>query len=40
VAPLGTDRQFLVRVRRTAGGMRRERLDPVRFVPLVRGPCD
>jgi protein-L-isoaspartate(D-aspartate) O-methyltransferase len=40
VAPLGTDRQFLVRVRRTAGGLRRERLDPVRFVPLVRGPCD
>jgi protein-L-isoaspartate(D-aspartate) O-methyltransferase len=40
VAPLGTDRQFLVRVRRTAGGMRRERLDPVRFVPLVRGQCD
>lgn len=40
VAPLGTDRQFLVRVRRTPGGMRRERLDPVRFVPLVRGRCD
>ena len=38
VAPLGTERQFLVRVRRTSEGLRRERLDPVRFVPLVRGP--
>jgi protein-L-isoaspartate(D-aspartate) O-methyltransferase len=40
VAPVGTNRQFLIRVRRTAGGLRRERLDPVRFVPLVRGPAD
>lgn len=37
VAPVGARRQHLVRVRRTAGGLRRERLDPVRFVPLVRG---
>ncbi len=37
VAPIGTRRQHLVRVRRTATGLRRERLDPVRFVPLVRG---
>jgi protein-L-isoaspartate(D-aspartate) O-methyltransferase len=36
VAPVGVLRQHLVRVRRTAGGLRRERLDPVRFVPLVR----
>jgi len=35
IAPVGTDRQFLVRVRRTADGFVRERLDPVRFVPLV-----
>jgi protein-L-isoaspartate(D-aspartate) O-methyltransferase len=40
VAPVGTDRQFLVRVRRTEDGLRRERLDPVRFVPLVRGAGD
>jgi len=40
VAPLGTERQFLVRVRRTPTGLDRERLDPVRFVPLVRGRCD
>ena len=37
VAPVGTRRQYLVRVRRTAAGLIRERLDPVRFVPLVRG---
>lgn len=37
VAPVGTRRQHLVRVRRTAAGLRRERLDPVRFVPLVEG---
>jgi protein-L-isoaspartate(D-aspartate) O-methyltransferase len=37
VAPVGGDRQFLTRVRRTRHGLRRERLDPVRFVPLVRG---
>lgn len=37
VAPVGTRRQHLVRVRCTATGLHRERLDPVRFVPLVRG---
>lgn len=37
VAPLGRRRQHLVRARRTADGMRRERFEPVRFVPLVRG---
>jgi protein-L-isoaspartate(D-aspartate) O-methyltransferase len=37
IAPVGTDRQFLVRVRRTPDGFVRERLDPVRFVPLVHG---
>lgn len=37
VVPVGGKRQHLVRVRRTADGLRRERLDPVRFVPLVRG---
>lgn len=35
VVPVGSERQHLVRVRRTAEGLRRERLDPVRFVPLV-----
>jgi protein-L-isoaspartate(D-aspartate) O-methyltransferase len=38
VAPVGVDRQYLTRVRRTPQGLRRDRLDPVRFVPLVRGP--
>jgi protein-L-isoaspartate(D-aspartate) O-methyltransferase len=37
IAPVGTRRQRLVLVRRTATGVSRERLDPVRFVPLVRG---
>ncbi len=40
VAPVGRRRQHLVRVRRTADGVRRERLDPVRFVPLVRDRDD
>lgn len=35
VAPVGTSRQRLVRVRRTEQGLVRERLDPVRFVPLI-----
>jgi protein-L-isoaspartate(D-aspartate) O-methyltransferase len=35
VVPVGTASQFLVRVRRTHDGFHRERLDPVRFVPLV-----
>jgi protein-L-isoaspartate(D-aspartate) O-methyltransferase len=37
VAPVGTRRQRLVLVRRTATGLSRERLDPVRFVPLRAG---
>jgi protein-L-isoaspartate(D-aspartate) O-methyltransferase len=37
VAPVGDEQQFLTRVRRTADGFVHERLDPVRFVPLVRG---
>ena len=36
VAPIGTGRQHLVRIRRTDRGFEREELDPVRFVPLVR----
>jgi protein-L-isoaspartate(D-aspartate) O-methyltransferase len=38
VAPVGDEHQYLTRVRRTPDGLVRERLDPVRFVPLVRGP--
>jgi protein-L-isoaspartate(D-aspartate) O-methyltransferase len=37
VAPVGTRRQHLTRVQRTGGRLVAERLDPVRFVPLVRG---
>jgi protein-L-isoaspartate(D-aspartate) O-methyltransferase len=37
VAPLGDEHQYLTRVRRTRTGLHEERLDPVRFVPLVRG---
>ncbi|HEY2316924.1 MAG TPA: protein-L-isoaspartate(D-aspartate) O-methyltransferase [Solirubrobacteraceae bacterium] len=37
VAPVGDEHQFLTRVRRTPEGLFAERLDPVRFVPLVRG---
>jgi len=40
IAPVGANSQFLVRVRRTADGIHRERLDPVRFVPLVRDEQD
>jgi len=36
VGPVGRRRQHLVRVRRTAAGVVRERFEPVRFVPLVR----
>jgi protein-L-isoaspartate(D-aspartate) O-methyltransferase len=36
VAPVGDEHQFLTRVRRTPDGLTEERLDPVRFVPLVR----
>ncbi|MGI8505245.1 MAG: protein-L-isoaspartate(D-aspartate) O-methyltransferase [Solirubrobacteraceae bacterium] len=35
VVPVGARRQRLVRVWRAPDGLRRERLDPVRFVPLV-----
>jgi protein-L-isoaspartate(D-aspartate) O-methyltransferase len=35
VAPVGAGRQYLTLVRRDAEGIRSERLDPVRFVPLV-----
>lgn len=38
VAPVGEDQQYLTRVRRTSEGLVQERLDPVRFVPLVREP--
>jgi protein-L-isoaspartate(D-aspartate) O-methyltransferase len=37
VAPVGIGRQHLVRVRHVSAGLSRERLDPVRFVPLVPG---
>jgi protein-L-isoaspartate(D-aspartate) O-methyltransferase len=37
VAPVGDGEQRLVRVRRTTSGIKREALDSVRFVPLVRG---
>ncbi|HZE05554.1 MAG TPA: protein-L-isoaspartate(D-aspartate) O-methyltransferase [Solirubrobacteraceae bacterium] len=40
VVPLGEDKQRLTRVRRTAHRLRTERLEPVRFVPLVRGEVD
>jgi protein-L-isoaspartate(D-aspartate) O-methyltransferase len=36
VAPVGATDQRLIRMRRTAHGIRSELLDPVRFVPLVR----
>ncbi len=36
VAPVGGEDQYLTRIRRTPEGLLRERLDPVRFVPLVR----
>ncbi len=39
VAPVGTDTQYLIRERRTARGILRQRLDPVRFVPLVHRPA-
>jgi len=37
VAPVGRRHQRLVLVRRTAGGFERERLEAVRFVPLIGG---
>jgi protein-L-isoaspartate(D-aspartate) O-methyltransferase len=36
VAPVGGAKQYLVRTRRTQAGFTRQRLEPVRFVPLVR----
>ncbi len=36
VAPVGGASQRLILTRRTAKGLRRQRLEPVRFVPLVR----
>jgi protein-L-isoaspartate(D-aspartate) O-methyltransferase len=36
VAPVGDEHQYLTRVRRTPDELRVQRLDPVRFVPLVR----
>ncbi|MDQ6821422.1 MAG: protein-L-isoaspartate(D-aspartate) O-methyltransferase [Actinomycetota bacterium] len=38
VAPVGARRQHLTLTLRTADGVRRERLEAVRFVPLVRDP--
>jgi protein-L-isoaspartate(D-aspartate) O-methyltransferase len=40
VAPVRHRRQRLVLVRRVDGGLRREPLEEVRFVPLVRGEAD
>lgn len=37
VAPVGVGHQYLTRVRRTEDGLEQERLEPVRFVPLVHG---
>jgi protein-L-isoaspartate(D-aspartate) O-methyltransferase len=37
VAPVGTEDQHLVLVRRDRAAVHRETLEPVRFVPLVRG---
>lgn len=38
VAPVGTKHQRLIRVRRVGAEIRRDRLERVRFVPLVRDP--
>lgn len=38
VAPVGDEHQYLTRIRRTPQGLLEERLDPVRFVPLVHEP--
>lgn len=37
VAPVGEDDQWLVRVRRNGRELKRERLESVRFVPMIRG---
>ncbi len=39
VAPVGATSQHLIRTRRTHAGLQRERLERVRFVPLVRDPA-
>jgi protein-L-isoaspartate(D-aspartate) O-methyltransferase len=38
VAPVGAAEQRLILIRRTRSGFERQLLEPVRFVPLVRGP--
>jgi protein-L-isoaspartate(D-aspartate) O-methyltransferase len=38
VAPVGAAEQRLILIRRTPSGFERQLLEPVRFVPLVRGP--
>jgi protein-L-isoaspartate(D-aspartate) O-methyltransferase len=38
VAPVGSAEQYLILTRRVPEGLQRTRLEPVRFVPLVRGP--
>jgi protein-L-isoaspartate(D-aspartate) O-methyltransferase len=40
IAPVGTRRQYLIRARRTPDGVKHERLEPVRFVPLVIDQTD
>lgn len=39
VAPIGSSTQHLTLTRRTARGLQHTQLEPVRFVPLVRGPA-
>jgi protein-L-isoaspartate(D-aspartate) O-methyltransferase len=40
IAPVGGAKQHLILARRTAEGIRTTKLEPVRFVPLVRDPRD
>ena len=40
IAPVGVGRQYLMRARRTPEGVTHERLEPVRFVPLLRDRTD
>ncbi len=37
VVPVGGEKQYLVLIRRTLDGLRREQHEPVRFVPLIAG---
>ncbi|MDR0528451.1 MAG: protein-L-isoaspartate(D-aspartate) O-methyltransferase [Zoogloeaceae bacterium] len=37
VLPVGEEEQYLYRIRKTARGFSEEKLDPVRFVPLLAG---